>query len=381
MTLFSASIKTSVLLSLCSLFLTAQDTSTTLFRFEQDIRVFTAQAFQNAAGYDHEWRKAGMHPLGTEIRAELFSTLDSSYVTKLHTFLKSCDWDWSSCASYALLTSGPPDFRLSYDQKTTPYAERTIHDMPGLSPVLAEFYVKANVPALWRKYGPQFQELNDKFRPHASQALDDITRYCRLEKDYFLHKASHMHVIFAPLQSYFTAFTNEVGDEIYLVFGPQPSEPSPSSFYHEALHHVLSPLTQKLDTSLTDRFKELYALATSRGHVGYGHIDEAFVRTIGCVLEGRLFSEPDSTVLANVTNEYKLGFILCLPIYEQLKQYEASKLTFAQFFPRILTSIDVEREKLRWHDLTKNAKWVLLVTATTSPNKRQTGARTLNRRR
>jgi len=356
MTLFSKPIAIIPLLCLFPFRLSAQDTLPALFSFRQDVRVFTAQALQNAAGYDHEWRKDGMHPLRTEIRSELIRTLDSSYVAKLHAFRKACKGDWSSWASYALLTSGPPDFKLSYDPKTTPYGDSTRDEMSGLSSLLAEFYVKAHVPALWQKYEPRFQDLNDQFRPHARRALDDIMRYCRLDKDYFSHKASRMHVVFAPLQSYFTAFTDKVNDEIYLVFGPQPSEPSPSSFYHEALHHVISPLTEKLDTNITNRFKELYTLATSGEHIGYSHIDEAFVRTIGCVLAGKLFHEPDSTVLANVTNEYKLGFILCLSIYEQLKEYEATNITFEQFFPRILASIDVEREKQRWMELTKNPR-------------------------
>lgn len=271
---FSTPASTLTFLCLLPLLSRAQDTSSTLFSFDQDIRVFTAQACLNAAGYDHEWRKDGMHPLRIEIRNELSHTLDSSFVQKLHAFRKACSGDWSSWASYALLTNGPPDFRLSYDSKTTPYGDKTRDDMSGLSTLLAEFYVKAHVPALWQKYEPRFQDLNDQFRPHARRALDDITRYCRLDKDYFSHKASRMHVVFAPLQSYFTAFTDKVNNEIYLVFGPQPSEPSPSSFYHEALHHVLSPLTGKLDTNITNHFKELYALATSGEHIGYSHIDE-----------------------------------------------------------------------------------------------------------
>jgi hypothetical protein len=332
------------------------DTSDAFFSFKQDIRVFTAQACENAAGYDHEWRKAGMHPLRTEIRAELFSTLDSSYILKLRAYDATCKGDWSSWASYALLTSGPPDFKLSYDPTTTPYGDKTRDDMPGLSSLLAEFYERAHIPALWQKYGPRLQAHSDKFRPYARQALDDITQYCRLDRNYFSGRASRIHVVFAPLESYFTAFTETIGDEIYLVFGPQVSEPSPSSFYHEALHHVLSPLTEKLDSNVTNRFRELYILATSEGHIGYGHIDEAFVRTLDCVIGGKRHGWSDSTVAANVTHEYKLGFILCLAIYEQLKTYEASKITFAQYFPRIIAGIDVEREKQRWRDITNKSK-------------------------
>jgi hypothetical protein len=339
--------------ALCPFRVFAQDPSSTIFSYEADIRFFTAQALQNVAGYDHEWQKEGMHPLRIEIRKELSMKLDSSYVAKLHKYGDSCKGDWSSWASYALLTNGPPEFKLSYDPKTSPYGDRTRDDMAGFTPVLAEFYQRAEVAALWQKYGPRLQSFNEQFRPYAGQALEDITRYCRLEKGYFLRKASHIHVFFAPLQSYFTAFTDQVNNEIYLVFGPQPSEPSPASFYHEALHHVLTPLTERLDTSVTNRFGELYVLANSQGHIGYSHIDEAFVRTIGIVLAGKLSHEPDSTVLAQVTNEYKLGFILSLSIYEQLREYETSTMTFAQFFPHILAGIDVQSEKQRWAEITK----------------------------
>jgi hypothetical protein len=348
---------TSFLIVLISSVVCAQDdTSDMFFGFRQDIRVFTAQACENAAGYDHEWRKAGMHPLRTEIRAELFRILDSSYIMKLRAFDATCKGDWSTWASYALLTTGPPDFKLSYDPQTTPFGDNTRDDMPGLSNILADFYVNAHIPTLWQKYGPRLQSYNDKFRPYARRALVDITEYCRLDKNYFRGRASHMHVVFAPLLSYFNAFNEKVGDEIYLVFGPQVSEPSPSSFYHEVLHHVISPLTEKLDTNETKRIHELFALATSGEHLGYSHVDEGFVRTLDCVIGGRREGWTDSTIEANVTHEYKLGFILCLAIYEQLKQYEASSETFAEFFPRILPNINIEREKRRWQLLTKSPK-------------------------
>jgi len=334
----------------------AQDSLSSFFSFDQDVRVFTAQACENAAGYDHEWRKAGMHPLRTEIRAELFGKLDSSYILKLRAYDATCKGDWSSWASYALLTNGPPDFELSYNPATTPYGDETKGDMPGLSSVLAEFYERAHIPVLWQKYGARLQAHSDEFRPYARQALDDIIQYCRLEMNYFSGRASRMHVVFAPMLSHFTAFNVRVGEEIYLVFGPQVSEPSPSSFYHEVLHEVISPLTQRLDTNVTGRFKELYTLATSGGHIGYGHIDEAFVRTLDCVIGGHRRGLPDSTITANVTNEYKLGFILCLAIHEQLKEYEASSETLVEFFPRIVANIKVDREKERWQLLTKSSK-------------------------
>ena len=333
----------------------AQNQSVPLFDFKQSISVFTAHALMNAAGFDGEWRKAGMHPLRIEVRKDLLTCLDSAYGAELHSFYTAhSGGNWSNWASYVLLTKGPPSFDLDYDPATTADGKSTELDMSGLSQVLSGFYVKADIPKLWQKYQRRFQELNDAFRPHAQKALDDIVTYCRLDKDYFSHRASRIHVVFSPLMSYFTAQNDNVNGELYLILGPQVSEPSAADFYHEALHQVLTPLTSRLDSSATSRLADLFVLAKSNGHIGYSHIDEAFVRTMGCVLAGRLFHQPDSTVLANVANEYKLGFILCPAIYEQLKQYEASHMTFAQYFPNFIASIDVEREKARWQD--KNLK-------------------------
>jgi hypothetical protein len=328
----------------------AQEKSSGLFDFNQDMRVFTAHAFMNAAGNNGEWRKAGMHPVRTEIRKHLSDVLDSSYVRKLTEFASVDDRiAWPNWASFALLTDGPPNFKLAYEPKTTPYGEETEKRMRGLSPLLAEFYVKARIPQLWAQYLQQLQNFNDEFRSYAQKALDDIIEYCRLPHDYFAHRASRMHVVFSPLMSYFTAQTDQVNGEIYFIFGPQEGKPSPSSFYHEALHHVTGPLTEKYQKQ-TERLTVLFALADSSGGIGYSQVEESFVRTLDKVLQGRLFGQSDSTIRARVVDEYNLGFILCMAIYEQLPDYEASGLTFAEYYPTILSKIDVEKERKRWRE-------------------------------
>jgi hypothetical protein len=328
----------------------AQEKSPNLFDFNQDIRVFTAHAFMNAAGNNGEWRQTGMHPARIEIRKYLTDVLDSSYVRKLNEFASIDNRiGWSNWASYALLTDGPSDFKLAYDPNTTPYGEKTEKRMAGLAPLLAEFYVKAQIPKLWAQYLPQLQKYNDEFRPYAQKALDDIIAYCRLPRDYFTHRTSRMHVVFSPLMSYFTAQTDQVNGEIYFIFGPQEGMPSPSSFYHEALHHVTGPLTEKHQNQ-TERLTGLSALADSSGGIGYSQVEESFVRTLDKVLQGRLFSQSDSTVRARVLDEYNLGFVLCMAIYEQLPNYEASGLTFPEYYPTIISKIDVEKEKKRWRE-------------------------------
>jgi hypothetical protein len=150
--------------------------------------------------------------------------------------------------------------------------------------------------------------------------------------------------------SYFTSQTVKVNGEIYIIAGPQEGEPDESAFYHEALHHVITPLTATLDSGTLARFAPLFSLARSGSSIAYQDFDEAFVRTLDCVISGKRFGRPDSLVLASVTNEYKLGFVLCRAIYEQLGRYEQSQLTLAQYFPKIISSIEIEHEKQQWRE-------------------------------
>lgn len=329
-----------------------------LFEFNADVRLFTAYAFMNAAGNDDEWRQAGMHPIRIDVRKDLEGRLDSTFLKKIRDFnFSHYRGSWPGYGPYALMTSGPPDFQVSFDPSTSDEDCRNIEKgYAGLSSLLAEFYKKANIAKLWEKYRPPIQTQNNLRKPFAQRALDDIISYCRLNKDFFSRNANRIHFQFAPLLSYFTAETEKVNGDIYIIAGPQESQPDESEFYHEALHHVINPLVDRLDTNTTRRFCDLFRLADSTSKAGYAQFYEGFVRTLDKVIGGMRFGESDSTIVANVTNEYKLGFVLCLSIYEQLKQYEASRMTFAEYFPKIIANIDVARERQRWLEVIKNSK-------------------------
>lgn len=342
---------------ICS-FARAQQTSDSLFDFTADVRLFTAYAFMNAAGNDGEWRKAGMHPIRIAVRKQLEGRLDSAFVKKIRDFNFSHNGgSWTGYGPYALITSGPPDFRVSFDSVASDEDCLTIErEYAGLSPLLAEFYKKANIAELWEKYRPLIQAQDDLRKPFAKNALDDIISYCRLDKDFFSRRAKRVYYQFEPLMSYFTAQTAKVNGDIYIIAGPQESGPDESEFYHEALHHVVNPLVDALDSNTTARFADLFRLADSTSQNGYAQFYECFVRTLDKVISGKRFGEPDSVVTASVMREYKLGFVLCPSIYRQLKQYEASRMTFAEYFPKIVAGIDVARERQRWLEMLKNSK-------------------------
>ncbi len=321
------------------------------FDFQSDVRLFTAYAFMNAAGNDAEWRKAGMHPLRLAVREELKGRLEPAFRKKIEDFNNGHGGSWTLYGSYALLTEGPPDFRVHYDPRTTPYGREEEASKAGLSALLAEFYRQAGLAGLWQKYRPVLQAENDRFKPFARQALAEIESYCRLETGFFARDSKRIHFQFSPLLLYFTAWTMKVDGEMWIVAGPQEGGPDASSFYHEALHSVVGPLGEKYARQV-DGLSELLAVAKTKGSVGYDAwpelAEECFVRALDKVLQARLYGLDGPKLRERLEDEYKLGFILCPAVAESLPEYERQGLPFEEYFPAILKNIDIAKEKARW---------------------------------
>jgi len=325
----------------------SQTTSDSFFDFNADIRLFTAYAFMNAAGNDGEWRKAGMHPIRIAVRKDL-EGIDTDLLKRMKKFSDDRGGSWTLWGPYALLTDGPPDFALKFDSSSTEYGSAS---MTGLSALYAEFYRKAGIDRLWKKYRPRIQALNDRYKPFGREALDDIISYCRLDPDFFSRGTKRVHFQCSPLQSYFTAWEMKVNGEMWIVAGPQEGKPGPSDFYHEALHAVITPLLERYAGEV-NRSAALLPVSKEKGSLGYDTwpelVGDCFTRTIDKVLEARLFHEDSAKVLDNLRQEYKLGFILCFSIYESLRAYELQQESFETYFPTILKNIDVGKERARW---------------------------------
>jgi hypothetical protein len=335
----------------CSVGGQAQNPDDNFFDFNTDVRLFTAYAFMNAAGNDAEWRKAGMHPIRIAVREELKGRLDSVSQKKIEDFNSSHGGSWTIYGGYALITNGPPDFHVSYDPQTTPYGKDNEESSKNLAELLAQFYSQANIAQLWQKYQPIIQSENDRFKPFAQSALNDIESYCRLKRGFFAQKSKRIHFQFSPLMLYFTAWTMNVNGELWIVAGPQEGQPDASTFYHEALHSVLGPLRERYSHQI-DSLNELLPVAKSKASVGYESwpelVEECFVRTVDKILQAHLFASDSAKVHQMVEAEYKLGFILCFSIYESLLGYERQKLPLKEYYPAILKDVDVAKEKKRW---------------------------------
>ena len=319
------------------------------FVFDADERLFTVHAFMNVGGYDMEFNDDGMHPIRTEIRALLKERLPQAYQDSIRSYYANHKHSLGDYGTYAFALTSAPTFGLKFDSLTSsPWASRDIEGLPGLDRHLRAFYRRAKIGALWQQYRPRLQEQHDKYRPYASVALEHLQAYVRVEQLPFNEQRGKLITAFSPLLSHFQAFTVTVNGDVYLVFGPQPSEPSPSSYYHEAAHHFTDPIVERYHSEL-ERLSPLLALAQEQeGSVSYNVVEESLVRTIDVILTGRLFNSPEEKVRQRIENEYRLGFILCPYLYENLPAFEASDLSLEAYFPKLLSGLDVEKEKQRW---------------------------------
>jgi len=324
-----------------------------IYQFDANENLFTAYAFMNAAGYDHDWSE--MSPIRVEIRDYLDNNLSGDF-KKIASdfFVQHGSGGFSAYGTYALLLSEAPEFRITDD--SSQYKQLLI-DYKGLDDLYRNFYQEAGIQKLWKRYRIVIQEINDEYKPFADVALSDIIQYCKLDKDYFLKRAATIYFSICPQMSHFTAFTTEINGNLYIINGPTDSKPGTGAFYHEALHHVINPLTEKY-IDLVNQYKELLEVSSQQRFVGYddweSNVDDSFCRTMSMVLNGIHSGNSGEEIKSWVQNEYKLGFILCMHIFEILPDYENSGKTFEEFYPTFFSTINIDKEKKRWEEFCLN---------------------------
>ena len=344
------------LLFLLSLFSTTATTygqnASNLFDFSEDVRVFTAYAMMNAAGNGGEWRRAGMDAIRSQLRSDLAGRVDSSFEAKLRAFNQSHGRILETYEA-ALLTSGPPDFHWSYDRKTTGEIGEDVSSDSALPALLAEFYNKANVAQLWDEYQPLIQAENDKYKPFADKAMEEVLSYCRLDSNYFYSDSRLIHFEYMPILPYFTSMTAWINGQVYFIVGPQEQKPDQSIFYYLLLNRVTFPLVKKNSRDV-QRLAGLFNAVKSKLDMKDGNwnrlVAECFSEAMDMRLQKRLYDLSDSTVQASLMTEYKYGFILCPTIYSDLAKYESSGVSFTEYFPKILKSIDYHHEIEKWNN-------------------------------
>lgn len=289
-----------------------------------------------------------------EIREYLNSTLDNDFKSKLKNFYDQHGGGiFVSYGSYALNCDFPPTFTL----RST---DTEFEDFSGYDILLQEFYIKADMEHIWEKYKDTLYETNNAYEPFAGIALKQITDFCQVDSDYFEKNISgHFYYQIMPMMSHFTGFVASVGDDCWVVYGPKAKdEEGPGAFYHESLHKVVNPIVYA-NLQLNERLKDLLPLAQEKLNGDYDDLTdmicESFVRTIDRFLVNKYYDDSQADILyERVEDEYKLGHILCLYLLETLPEYVKSGKTLSEYYPMLISGIDIDKENDRWHNYWSN---------------------------
>lgn len=324
------------------------------FVFEPDIRLFTSYAFMNAAGYDHDWNPK-MHPIRIEVREFLDSILTEDYKKDIHEYYeKFGGGDFCGYGVYAINSKNPPDFGLLCDS----CRNEDLNKFASFDSLLKDFYEKANIPELWKREYQRLNDINLQYKPFAEVAIKQITEYCRVDSDYFRNNTNgRFYYQQIPLMSYFTAFFYETGSDNWVISGPTNGEAGPGAFYHEPLHKIINPIVEAYP-AINIRIKDLADLAQERLHGDYNDVTsvicESLVRTIDRIICGRYYNFTEAKLREIVEDEYRLGHILSFYLLENLSAYETGNKTLKEYYPELISNIDIKHEKERWESYWKN---------------------------
>ncbi|MBN1415755.1 MAG: hypothetical protein JW973_11695 [Bacteroidales bacterium] len=324
-----------------------------IYCFEPDIRIFTAYAFLNAGGFDHDWLK--MDTVRVETRIFIDSILHDDFKQKITDYIKRTKLSWYECGAYVLNLDKAPTFNWICDTCNPDLK----NDFIGLDTLYRQFYKKANIQILWNKYKKEIDSINYSYQPYAQRAIDDIISFTRIVKDYYLEYSSNIHFMVCPLMSHFTAFNHRVNNTLYLVQGPSQGQPGPGAFYHEALHPPIGSIIDKHKDLLINLGK-LNDCAQEKLKGNYPDIisllNESFVRTIDKYLVGQYYQYDSAKTFKMIADEYKLGFIFCLYIYENIPEYLNSGKSLEEYYPILMSNLDIKKEINRWRNCPKDDK-------------------------
>jgi hypothetical protein len=325
---------------------------TTLFDFEPDIRLFTTMAFANISGYDFE-NTDSMSNDRIELRNSLDSILTIEFKEKVSEVSKN--EFFASIGKKAFSLSNPPNFSWLTDSLNLIYPAKK--DSSYLE-LVSEFYKVAKIPELWKEYEGKLREVNYRYIPFSSLAIDDIIEYCKAPKDIFKGKQIVFNI--CPFMQNNSGFTEYSNSQTFIIVSQRKGESGPQAFYHEALHHVVNPIVDS-SKGISNVGRIGFSVRMKKMHGAYAggdpFISECMVRTIDYILREKHFNWSKEKTLNEINKQYSYGLTLIPFFYEQLEEYETSSLSLEEYFTTIIKNYNFELEKKRWQDFQANEKY------------------------
>lgn len=321
-------------------------------QLKADIRMFSVMAAINAAGYDDGLGAASDSPARKALREDL-SALDASVVTRLKTFfeqnrLENPDLNLSQYISFALMCGEPPFFDLKAEVPTDLPAD--VRAIRGLSGLLREFYEKAGVESLWRKYLPAYEAEMLRYQDALVRMVFETNGYLRLSPT--SREARGFQVYFDLLAAPGSVNTRAYGGDVKVVIHPS-AEIRIEELRSAYLLHLLDRLSiRHADAVVKKNVLARFALFAPALEEAYKTNFQLLVtKSLAHAVEARMRYETEERKLARVEARLREGFILTPCFYEKLAEYEKQPKSMRRYYESMIRGIDLKREAARLQDV------------------------------
>lgn len=306
--------------------------------------LFSVLAAVNAAGYDAALDSPSNHPLRAQVRAEIVRR-KPAVMSDLQRFyrdhkLPSAAAELSQYISFALSTTGPPDFKPGFRQNEIP---PDVQRLEGFDEIMRRFHREAGMDEQWKKAQPAFDQIIAHYHEGVVRSVLEANGYLRnAGTGYLGHRFQiFLDLLGAPNQIQFHRYK----DDFYVVITSSP-QPQLNDVRHGYLTFMLEPLAMKYsDALMKNRGLIDYAQAAPALEEHYKN-DFLLLATKSLVkaVESRMARSGGPALVEQALRE---GYVLAPHFAEQLAAYEKQEQSMRFYFPELVSSIDLKREERR----------------------------------
>ena len=309
---------------------------------DADIRVFSVLAALHVAGPDDD--PSRLNSVRLSISKE-FRNLPAPLRERLQKFHrehsegKKTEEQISQYISLALLSEGPPDFKLSLPLTSLPPDAQSVYEFLD---VVKEFYATAQIEVIWSKYRHFYDEAIASYRPLINQVILTSDGYFRIASGSFLDRRLFFIPEFLVPSNTFNARTYR--ENYYLVFGPSDKLKT-DEIRHQYLHFLLDPFAMRFTLPRDTRIALSKFVETAPNVENQYRTDLQFLVTESLIraIELRMNRVPEAKASAELDTYTRSGALLSRHFYETLPAFEASQEGIRLYYPGLIKTIQMDK--------------------------------------
>ena len=323
----------------------SQQTNVTISR---DVRLFTAMAALNAAGFDIEFGSQ-YHPVREAVR-KYAEGVDPDLIARLKTFYashKGNQTDEEQLPKYISLEvnlGDPPEFKPALREEFLPPDARTVIDFADL---MREYYDKARLSRHWFELKSDYDRAIAQVGPNVRDAILRSDAYMRIPLGSNMVRALSIYLELAAPVNTVNVRSNQ--DSYYVIIGDS-ANPKVDDIRHAYLHFQLDSMVTKYFnrmqsvSTILDKAKKAPGVDSTYTSEFRIMVEESLIRA----LELRMDKVPSARARESMDTFYRAGLLLTPYFYGSLEGYEKGNVSLRDEFGDIARNVKFSTEQTRF---------------------------------